>query len=255
MSYTSGKGVFSSGRPTSKTLTGSTIYDRVMPGINAAKKIINDSYKNSFAPPALSDSAHDRLADLAENVSAGIEEAKKHLPQNNPDISAPAGPSAPAPGGSADGTSGATAPSSASNLDYLYADLAKHYGMDSSTAYAEAMANTAYSRAVDDLKRAGLNPALLVQSSFVEPANTVYGSPAQEDSSGSGAGAGVRSSGKSQSDSLLGNADLMQGVASVLAACGAMAVSRNPYVALVSAQIAGTSAKYLSKGLAKFKKR
>lgn len=46
--------------------------------------------------------------------------------------------------------------------DYLYADLAKAYGMDATTAYQEALSNTSYRRAMDDLKAAGINPILAV---------------------------------------------------------------------------------------------
>lgn len=46
--------------------------------------------------------------------------------------------------------------------DYLYADLAKVYGMDATTAYQEALSNTSYRRAMADLQAAGINPILAV---------------------------------------------------------------------------------------------
>lgn len=46
--------------------------------------------------------------------------------------------------------------------DYLYADLAKAYGMDATTAYQEALSNTSYRRAMADLNAAGINPILAV---------------------------------------------------------------------------------------------
>ena len=64
---------------------------------------------------------------------------------------------------------------SASALDYLNADLAKHYGMDQTTAYNEALSNTSYQRAVRDMQAAGLNPAVLFGNGRVSGADGVYG--------------------------------------------------------------------------------
>lgn len=47
--------------------------------------------------------------------------------------------------------------------DYAFADIAKIYGMDASTAYQEALSNTSYQRAVQDLQAAGINPLMAVQ--------------------------------------------------------------------------------------------
>ena len=86
-------------------------------------------------------------------------------------------------------------PSRKAQIDYLNADLAKHYGMSKATAYQEALANTAYQRSIKDMQAAGLNPAVLYGSGRATPASaSVYASSGG--SSGRSSGRGSSSSDK-----------------------------------------------------------
>ena len=74
--------------------------------------------------------------------------------------------------------------------DFMDTSLASIFGMDASTHYQEALANTAYQRAVRDLKAAGLNPVLGISGNG---ASVFPGSEASPSGSGSGSGSGYGS--------------------------------------------------------------
>lgn len=142
--------------------------------------------------------------------------------------------------------SGVAAAAESPGVDYLNADLAKHYGMSAQTAYAEAMSNTAYQRAVKDMQAAGLNPALLAQSSYAQPAGSGYVSG----SAGSGRSYGTSAKSASQSD----KSGLWQGLASLAVAAGVFLSTKSKAGASAAAvaakslaTVAGQSAKALAK--------
>ncbi len=122
--------------------------------------------------------------------------------------------------------------STAKEFDYYMADLARRYGMDRSTAYNEALANTSYQRAVADMQQAGLNPAVLFGNGRVNGASSPYTS-----------GGYTSASGNAHSGNIPGW--MYYGVTAIAQIAGTFA-SKNPMVGYSASMIAQNVMKALN---------
>ncbi len=157
-------------------------------------------------------------------------------------------------GGSSGGSSGhhssTPAPSAKKNLDYYEAPLAKLYGFNKSTAYQEALANTAYRREMNDMRKAGLNPSVIYGDHNTSGAySNIYPevdqpAPSYGNHSGGSGGSGRRH-GRGNSGKYVFSGGAYYGIMAAIGTATAVA-THNVGAGMAAAGLAGTAMKAIN---------
>lgn len=173
------------------------------------------------------------------------------IPSSTPVKTSPSKKSGPVRYASFGGSGGSVASShtSARNTwDYYEAPLAEKYGFGKQTAYQEALANTAYRREMNDLRKAGINPSVYYGSHGSSGAEAnIY--PREQSSGGSsgygGSGGYSRRSRGGNSGKYVFSGGAYYGIMTAAAAIGTIA-TKNLGGGMAAAAIAGTAMKAIN---------
>lgn len=154
-------------------------------------------------------------------------------------------------GSHSSGSSGSSPTTAKEAFDYYEAPISKKYGFNKTTAYQEALANTAYRREMEDMRKAGLNPSVIYGShntsgaySHIYPEVDPPASSNGNHSSGGSGGSGRRY-GRGNSGKYLFSGSAYYGI---MAAAGVAtaAITHNVGAGMAAAGLAGTAMKALN---------
>lgn len=149
--------------------------------------------------------------------------------------------------GGSDGSGGSEPMSAKQSLDYYEAPITELYGFNKETAYQEALANTAYRREMNDMRKAGLNPSVIYGShnSSGADSNILPRSDSGYGGSGGSGGSGRRSRGSGNSGKYVFSGGAYYGIMAGVGAITAMA-THNVGAGMAAAGLAGTAMKALN---------